>query len=320
MRRAFVPRLALALVPFAAAPALADDIFVGSAFGTILRADVDEGVFQFGGVCGGPIRSMVLVEDIIMIGDMNGRVYGVNLDSGEVGYYYTIPGSNNSAMVAANDSLYVSTLTGAVRRVNPDTGQVLGTFRSPVEVRAMVTDGQYLYVAGSEGSVYRASITSGKFSYFACVCLGPINSLVIREGEILAGDERGVVMRFNQTTGEVLGAFSVEGDNSAMTVSPSGDLYVTNSTGEVRHVDPQFGDVFETFDANVPIKAIVFASEQTVDCAADFNLDGTVTSSDFFDFLNDFLTSSPRGDFNANGVINSADFFDFVNAFFTPCI
>jgi hypothetical protein len=54
-------------------------------------------------------------------------------------------------------------------------------------------------------------------------------------------------------------------------------------------------------------------------CAGDFNGDGSVTSQDFFDFLNAFFDGTAVGDFNADGFINSQDFFDFLAAFFVGC-
>lgn len=46
---------------------------------------------------------------------------------------------------------------------------------------------------------------------------------------------------------------------------------------------------------------------------ADWSLDGSVNSADFFAFLSDFFDAD--SDFNMDGLTNTADFFDFLTAF-----
>jgi len=52
-------------------------------------------------------------------------------------------------------------------------------------------------------------------------------------------------------------------------------------------------------------------------CAADWNHDGVVNSSDYFDFLTAFFADD--ADFNGDGWYNSSDLFDFLTAFFAGC-
>jgi hypothetical protein len=47
---------------------------------------------------------------------------------------------------------------------------------------------------------------------------------------------------------------------------------------------------------------------------ADWNLDGAVNSSDFYDFLIDFL--SGRADVTGDHLTNSQDLFDYLGMFF----
>jgi hypothetical protein len=54
-------------------------------------------------------------------------------------------------------------------------------------------------------------------------------------------------------------------------------------------------------------------------CASDANMDGVVTSQDFFDFLTAFFDGRGVADINGSGQVDSQDFFDFLTAFFTGC-
>jgi hypothetical protein len=54
-------------------------------------------------------------------------------------------------------------------------------------------------------------------------------------------------------------------------------------------------------------------------CTADFNVSGTVTVQDIFDYLNAWFGGDPMTDVDASGVIEVQDIFDFLNAWFVGC-
>ncbi|MBC7771034.1 MAG: hypothetical protein H7210_00930 [Pyrinomonadaceae bacterium] len=53
-------------------------------------------------------------------------------------------------------------------------------------------------------------------------------------------------------------------------------------------------------------------------CPCNFNAAPGVTSQDFFDFLNCFLSGECNADVNKDGGVDSQDFFDFLSCFFSP--
>ncbi len=72
---------------------------------------------------------------------------------------------------------------------------------------------------------------------------------------------------------------------------------------------PHFGHLKEMIEFTVPGPV----------CPCDWNDDGFMNDTDFFDFVNDFFSQAgPQGqsDFNEDGFENPQDWFDFVNCFF----
>jgi PKD repeat protein/glucose/arabinose dehydrogenase len=59
------------------------------------------------------------------------------------------------------------------------------------------------------------------------------------------------------------------------------------------------------------------ATLTVVGCACDWDHSGSISSQDFFDFLNDFFENN--ADFNHSGATDSQDFFDFLSCFFGGC-
>jgi len=54
-------------------------------------------------------------------------------------------------------------------------------------------------------------------------------------------------------------------------------------------------------------------------CPADFDLRGTVTVQDLFDFLVAYFQADPRADLDGSGTVGMQDLFDYLIAFLTPC-
>ncbi len=95
-----------------------------------------------------------------------------------------------------------------------------------------------------------------------------------------------------------------------------------DSVGVLYDLDglPRLADDRSRMDSGVgPAPIVDMGVYEQPRCRADWNLDATLNSQDFFDYLNDFFGANPAADFNQDGAVNSQDFFDFLNAFFAGC-
>jgi hypothetical protein len=54
-------------------------------------------------------------------------------------------------------------------------------------------------------------------------------------------------------------------------------------------------------------------------CPPDFNLSGSVSVQDIFDFLAAYFSGQPLADFNQSGALSVQDIFDFLAAYFAGC-
>jgi hypothetical protein len=53
-------------------------------------------------------------------------------------------------------------------------------------------------------------------------------------------------------------------------------------------------------------------------CPSDYNVSGTTTVQDLFDFIGDFMVGNAIADFNGDGTVAFQDLADFLMAFFAP--
>jgi hypothetical protein len=64
---------------------------------------------------------------------------------------------------------------------------------------------------------------------------------------------------------------------------------------------------------------LLVTPEPNLPCPADFNLSGSVSVQDIFDFLATYFSGSIAADFNQSGGVSVQDIFDFLAAYFAPC-
>jgi hypothetical protein len=123
---------------------------------------------------------------------------------------------------------------------------------------------------------------------------------------------------FSQTMGDFNGDGDADSSDRAAIVAyiaaHDGDDGVTDGAVQI----PGFASNFNLYDLNYDgvIDNCDLLLYPAV-CAPDWNNDGEVNSTDFFQFLFDFFAG--HGDFNHDGRVDSFDFFGFLNSFFHGC-
>jgi hypothetical protein len=90
---------------------------------------------------------------------------------------------------------------------------------------------------------------------------------------------------------------------------------------ELRHHLLQIVSIGCTNDHNIDgrLDSCFPPSEPLYHCPADFNFNGTVDSTDLFDFLTPYLNNDPASDFDRNCILDSNDYFAFLTAFYSSC-
>ena len=109
-------------------------------------------------------------------------------------------------------------------------------------------------VGGHTGLVNRVNMPGGSPTFFG-TCGGPIDSMVVLNGELVLGTGTGAVYRISLATGQVVGTFSTSLDASAMGVH-NGSLLIADSGGQVQRVNPLTGQVQASFAAPIGIHSM----------------------------------------------------------------
>ena len=86
---------------------------------------------------------------------------------------------------------------------------------TPDGVRRLLVHRGKVYVASTNGAIYRADATGGDFDYFSCFCFFNIQMLRTDRGHLVIADEFSTVARIDLATGQVVAAFSLFGSEIA---------------------------------------------------------------------------------------------------------
>lgn len=306
--------LSIAALAFTAAAAPAGEIFVAGQQGVVMRGDSITGGFRFMGTCGGPVRSMTVVNDKLLLSDNSGRIYRVSLSTGVAEGSFVVPGHAAAIATLGND-LLVGDVNETMLRVNPLTGTVLQTIEMPVPVSAIAVRDGFIYVSGPQLSVYRGSAADMNFSYFTCSCFTSVNALIATDENLFLADEMGAVWRMSRATGDIQTIFFVESAPRALTFVDD-ELVVGRASTFVTRLDEQDGTIGG--ELTVPIQISAFAARNSTPCVGDLTGDGMVELGDLSQLLNAFGASA-AGDLDADGATGLSDLALLLSNFGQVC-
>lgn len=123
-------------VPISALVQIGTDLYAGSSLGIAMKGNVHTGDFQFFGTCGGPVRSMTADATHLVLVDVNGVVYRIDLAQQTVDATFAT-GTDGAAVVVHGGALLVADSAGRIERRDAWTGELLATFETALGISAM---------------------------------------------------------------------------------------------------------------------------------------------------------------------------------------
>ena len=116
--------------------------------------------------------------------------------------------------------------------------------------------GDQVFVGGPAGAVYVADSDTGAFTYFACFCIGPIESIQPFGSDLLVADSFGGLWILDGTTGVF--------ENGAWTGIQLRDMaidgatpLVVDSAGDIQRINMNTGQSIETITTPAPATAVL---------------------------------------------------------------
>jgi outer membrane protein assembly factor BamB len=299
----------------------AADLFVGGPAAQIFRGDSQGGDFESFGLCGGAIDSMVVFDNHLFAGTVDGTIYRINLSTQQIVSQFTVS-NDASALATHGQDLLVAGTDGSILRVNPETGAEIGSYQSiiPMGIEAMTVRGNFAYIGGEEGSVWRVDLITALDTYFACVCFTTVQALDTDETHLILAEEAGLISRIRLTNGQIDMVYFVSNAPRAVKVYDD-ELLVSNNEGDLVRVDSQDGSVITTFSAPVEVDAMAGLPEPM--CPSDLSGNGIVNLTDLSMMLSNFGAFEGMrhedGDIDGDGDVDLADLSQLLTDYGSAC-
>jgi len=252
----------LACLALAAPVRASEHLLVAGVDGSVYRGDPRTGGFEyFACACLGPVNALAADRTDLFAADEFGQLLVVDVNTGVAKGLVATGLGEISALAATRAGLFAGTPGGLVARVDPTTGELLAQRPAPAGVRALASLGGDLFVAASDGAIYRAPLAGGDFTYFSCFCFSNLQSLVASGGDLFAADASGVVVRIEGASGALLAA-QWTAPMTAMAMS-GGDFLVHGGGGVIGRFDGETGQALGKLESPFDVRAMLVLREAT---------------------------------------------------------
>jgi hypothetical protein len=250
------------VVVTAASSAIAGDVVVGGPLGQTWKGDTFDGNFNYYTCgCNGQITSITQNSEHVFIGDEWGLINQFDRDTGNLLNIYSVNGPI-TAMAMHRDEILAAHIDGTIDRVSPHNGQKLGAFTSPIQVQAMLCEGDTVYVSGPSQDVWKGDLTTGEFEYFACACSTAVHAMTKDNTHLYVGDDSGLITGYRLSDGEPERFFGT-GNWVRITALEieDGDLLAAELSGQIIRIDPVTTQVLGSVFSPIQVEAMLLIGE-----------------------------------------------------------
>ncbi|QDU65741.1 hypothetical protein [Engelhardtia mirabilis] len=167
---------------------------------------------------GEALESVAQLGNVLYLGGTSGQVYRYDPASGAAPAPVFAVAGRATDMAVHQADLLVASHSGGVTRFDVVTGQAIEVLPSSFEIEAILVDGDRL-IAGTPFGVYQELElgVSNAFA-FAGQCGGPINSMVMHQGDLYLGDTTGNIYLDAASASFTTYAYTVGNDATSMVV------------------------------------------------------------------------------------------------------
>ncbi len=303
----------LALALSASTAASAPKVYLSSIDGDIYVLDATSTPVLLGSP-GGVINAIGATNAELYTVDHSGTVTFTDPSDGSVAPFAQLwHGIAGNAITNNGRSIYVADAGGNIIYFD-ENGDEEQTYYAGLEVSAMLVNDGNLVIGSPNTFILTAPVGDPNFQFISA-CGGIVNSLVLTDTHLFAGDANGTVYRFAADGGQYETTFSTTTNATGVALF-NGELLVAGSNGVIERLDPTDGTQLGMSTVGFSITGIVVANL----CPADLTEDDTLDVDDVDAFVGAFLGADmASADCDLSGELSIDDIDCFVSSFVAGC-